>query len=144
MRNKYLVNKETWEVEEIKFVISKINIKNRTFMKLLDNKDIKIMLYKWVWDMKGIGDYIKYLLLLADYVWYDNSISFNHFQKDYWISDVLMSKIRNRLKEYNIIVKDDKIYYMNPIFLVRGQTVEKELFELFRKKNQELYWIESL
>jgi hypothetical protein len=33
---------------------------------------------------------------------------------------------------------------MNPIFLVRGQTVEKELFELFRKKNQELYWIESL
>jgi len=102
-------------------------------MKIFDNKNLKFKLYN------NLGDYIKYIYLITDYIDYSNTINFVLFQKDYNINDPLLSKIRKRFSNYNIIVKDNKIWYLNPIIAIKGTEIELELWELFKDKNLKLY-----
>lgn len=138
-RWKYLVDKETWEVEEIQYFETKyISIRKKPFMRIFDNKALKKEIYDNLWD------YVKYILLLTDYVDYENTINFNLFQFDYGVSDVLLSKIRKRLQEHAIIVKDSKIWYMNPVVACKWQEVSPKLWNLFQEKNKTIYSITSL
>ena len=140
LNNKYLIDIETWEIENIKYKYKKqiISIKKKSFMKIFDNKNLKFKLYN------NLGDYIKYIYLITDYIDYSNTINFVLFQKDYNINDPLLSKIRKRFSNYNIIVKDNKIWYLNPIIAIKGTEIELELWELFKDKNLKLYWITNL
>ena len=137
---KYLVDKETWEIEEINFISKQefISIKHKPFMRLFDNKELKQSIYKRLWD------YIKYIFLLSDYTDYWNTINFALFQKEYWITDPLLSKIRNRLEENNIIKKESKVWYLNPIIIFKWTDLSIELWDLFKKWNLDLYWINKI
>lgn len=137
---KYLVDKETWEIEEINIISKKefISIKTKPFMRIFDNKQLKQEVYKILWD------YTKYILLLTDYIDYWNIINFALFQKDYWVNDVLLSRIRKRLIEVNIIVKDSKIWYLNPVIAFKWTEINIELWNLFKDKNLKLYWIKTI
>lgn len=137
---KYLVDKDTWEIEEIEFTNrhSFISIKTKSFMRIFDNRELKKRIYERLWD------YTKYILLLSDYTDYWNTINFPLFQKDYDITDSLLSKIRKRLEDANIIVKNGKVWYLNPIVAFKWTEVSVELWDIFKDKSSEIYWITSL
>lgn len=136
---KYLVDKETWEVEEIEYYETKyISINKKPFMRIFDNKELKKEIYENLWD------YVKYILLLTDYIDYQNTINFNLFQFDYKISDVLLSKIRKRLSDYAIITKQNKIWYMNPIITCKWWEITTDLWNMFEEKNRDIYKINSI
>lgn len=137
----YKQNKETWEIEYIepikqywpKFITPIIK-----FMKVFTEWNIQTIIFKIIWE------YYKYIGVLLDCTWYDNVINMAKFRKTINITDPAFSKLKFKLKELNIFKEIEWEFFLNPIIWIKSEKISKELWDLFKKSNKELFWIEVI
>lgn len=121
-------------------VIEKINsfiTPKAKFMKtFLSETQLKV--YKVVWED------CKYFAVLWYCMGYDNEINLKKLQKEIWISPANFSRLKKRLIKTWVIEKDDIQYYLNPAIAIKSEKISNKLWDLFAKKNKELYSIELI
>lgn len=138
---KYIeIDEITWEAEEviIRKIYNKRIITHKTKFMMIFTEGIQTAIYKEIWE------YYKYIWVLSDCTWYDNTINLTRFRKVIDISDPAYSRLKKKLIDFWMIAEKEKEYYLNPIIWVRKQEIDLDIWDLFKTKNKELYNITEL
>jgi hypothetical protein len=140
---KYWVQDWDGELKEVDIKKSQIkqfiDIKTNRFMKsyfLWDEEDKRIIALNW--------DLFKYFYILGKFSDEDNCINMEKFRAFQNVSWPYYSRLKKILVDRGIITRKNKLYYLNPIFCMKRDKMSLELWEMFKEKNAQLYWITEL
>ena len=131
LENKY-VNVETWEVLDILIEKREYKYKKRKYFNFNIINKILMNLYDKIWATN-----YWHLLLLIQTMWVDNSVIYENL----WLSKQWLKNIKRKFKELNIIkkwkIENKTKYYLNPDYSTYSDKYNKELENIFNKKQNE-------
>ncbi len=136
------LNATTWEIIDFTREKKEMNLVKLHYKFIMINKEIShSYIIKTIW-----ATYYWYLSFLINKLHTDNSISYELL----WLNKSWLNKLKAALKK-EWIVKFWKFgnmrtwkYFLNPLFSSYSWTVDRELYDMFKEDNKNLFWINLL